>query len=133
MGLFDIFKKSEDIYYRKYKKVLYTLDKDKPITISLLRTRVMTIERTINNIKKDGLEKLSAPELKDINLKESVLQKLLNDSKQDFINGVTIKFNEIGESEIPSSYEKCNQFSLSIEKAQWAIGRHIALEEIKYY
>ena len=54
MGLFDIFKKSEEIYYRKYKKVLYTLDKDKPITISLLRTRVMTIERTLNNIKNDG-------------------------------------------------------------------------------
>jgi len=86
MGLFDIFKKQEDIYYRDFKKMVYNLNKDEKITISMLRTRVMTIEYTIKSISESDDEKFNDYELKDRNLKVAVLQKLLNEFKQDFID-----------------------------------------------
>jgi hypothetical protein len=133
MGLFDIFKKQEDIYYRDFKKMVYNLNKDEKITISMLRTRVMTIEYTIKSISEGDDEKLNDYELNDRNLKVAVLQKLLNEFKQDFIDFVHIKLKEIGENNIPLTYDKCNQFCLKIESNHRDKGRHIALEEIKYF
>lgn len=125
MSLFDIFRKKENIYYRDFKKKIDKVLKEEKVTITSLRIRVMTIEKSLNSMNKE-----SEVEIIDKILKISVIEKLLNEAKKDFIEGVSIKLKEIGEYSIPSNYEICNSFCLSIEKKLWH-SRKIALEEIR--
>ena len=133
MALFDIFKKQDEIYYRDFKKIICNPNKNEKITISILRTRVMAVEGAIKSISLEGNEKLNDNKFNDRDLKVAVLQKLLNEFKQDFIDVVHIKLKELGENDIPLNYVKCNLFCMKIERKYWTQGRQIALEDIKHF
>jgi hypothetical protein len=136
MWLFDIFKKTENVYYRDFKKTIINLDKDKKTTVSSLRTRVMTISNTIETLNKD-LETLKrthlcdklSEKIDDLELKIKVMEKILEESKIDFVNGVSIKYRSLYEGEIPLNYNKCLNVSYMIERKFHL--RHISTEEIK--
>ena len=141
MRFFDIFRSQEKVYYRHFKKLVNDLKKGEKVTISSLRTTVMSLEMVIKNIKDSAEVILNQDELEDVNLKIKVLEILLIEAKQNFIRGVVIKLKEIGESEfkcveeieIHLLYNKCALYSRGVEDKYWRQGRHIAEEEIKNY
>ncbi len=167
MNIFNIFKTPQEQYYLFFKKKALEIS-GKKITISNLKVRVMTVQSTIDNLteKYKDLEKKMddsiinnditgvkryKKEQEDLKLKLIVLFRILNDFKQDFIKGVSLKikdldnnelttntfnYEEIKElinTEIPSNYEKCVIFSDRISKSFWKSGRHITNEEIKQF
>jgi hypothetical protein len=129
MSLFDFFRKQEVIYYRNAKKKLNQIYAKEKITISSLRERILTIEHTIERINKSELHNLNNEHKEDNEIKILAFQKLLKEAKVDFIEGVTLKYNEIGENQIPTSYEKCLTFSRNYVNKKYS-NRWIELEEI---
>lgn len=167
MNIFNMFKTKEEQFYQKIKNIA-SKQVNKKITISNLKVRVMTVQRTINSfsdklksleteftmlVEKDdnvGL-KYNFEQKEELKLKLTVLFKIQNEFKQDFIKGVTIKIKELNDNgiptdtfnyeiikdivnaEIPSNYDKCVIFSDKISRTFWNSGRHIIDEEIKQF
>ena len=116
MNIFNIFKTKEEQYYQKIKNI-NSKQVNKKITISNLKVRVMTIQRTIDNfsdklksleteftmlIEKDdnvGL-KYIFEQKEELKLKLTTLFKIHNEFKQDFIKGVTLKIKELNDNGI---------------------------------
>lgn len=167
MNIFNIFKTKEDQYYLSIKKMVLK-NSGKKITISNLKVRVMTVQDVVKNFteKHKILEtkldesivnndfigvKRYIKEEEDLKLKLTVLFKIQNDFKQDFIKGVNLKIKnliddgitkdthnyekikELINTGIPSNYEKCVIFSDRISSSFWNSGRHITSEEIKQF
>ena len=111
MNIFNLFKTEEEIYYQTLKKIVVK-QVEKKITISNLKVRVMTVQRTIEtfNDKMKSLEiefyelvdkndnigvKNNLEQKDDLKLKLTTLFKIENEFKQDFIEGVKLKIKEL--------------------------------------
>ena len=111
MNIFNLFKTEEEIYYQTLKKIVIE-QVEKKITISNLKVRVMTVQRTIEsfNNKMKSLEtefyelddkndnigvKNNLEQKDDLKLKLTTLFKIENEFKQDFIDGVKLKIKEL--------------------------------------
>lgn len=129
MSLFDFFRKKEDVYYRNAKEQLDRNVLKEKITISNLRVRILTIEYTIKRIKESELDNLKNKQQEDNEIKILALQKLLIEAKEAFIEGVNLKYKEIGENQIPTTYEKCMSFSRNFVNKKYS-NRWIEDEEI---
>lgn len=164
MNIFNIFKTEEEQYYLHFKKMFSKSVKDK-ITISNLKVRVMSIQKTIKilidemKILESELEiliekndnkgfKNKSEIARVLKLKLTILFKLEDEFKQDFIKGVSLKIKELIDSgitsdtfnyekirdliykDIPSDYNKCVIFSDKISGVYWTGGKHITLEKI---
>ena len=167
MNIFNIFKTQEEQYYLFLKKKALKIS-GKKITISSLKVRVMSVQNVIDNFTEqyNVLEKKldesiinndfvgvkrHTKDKEDLKLKLTVLFKIRDDFKQDFIKGVTLKIKdlvdngittntydyekieELRNTEIPSNYEKCVMFSDRISRSFWNSGKHITKEEIKQF
>lgn len=125
MNIFNIFKNKEEQYYQKIKNI-NSKQVNKKITISNLKVRVMTLQRTIDNfsdkmksleteftilVEKDdnvGL-KYIFEQKEELKLKLTTLFKIQNEFKQDFIKGITLKIKELNDNGIPTdtfNYER---------------------------
>ncbi len=125
MKIFNIFKTKEETYYNKFKKIVTKQD-NKEISISNLKVRVMTVQRTIDDFsdKMKSLEtefyllvekndnigvKNNLEQKEELKLKLTTLFKIQNEFKQDFIKGVTLKIKELNDNSIPTdtfNYER---------------------------
>jgi hypothetical protein len=139
MWIFEIFKRTEDIYYRDFKKTIINLNKHHKITVSVLRTRVQTITNVVNDrkneyesLKRNDSNNNNSHNLDDLELKIKVIEKLQEESKIDFINGVSIKYRDLHEQEVPCTYEKCIQYSYLVERKYWTTNPNLCNEEINF-
>lgn len=148
MGIFDFLKPQEEQYYLKFKKMITHKDRNR-VTVSVLRTRIMTIQIVIENLTKnynelqEEIQKVILNDIKlfkkysdksdDLKLKLTVLFRIQMESQKDFIRGATIKLKELGHSEIPINYEECKRFFDKISKENWNMGKHISDEKIENF
>lgn len=140
MGIFNFFKTPEEIFYKKISKIVKKINRNKKNTISNLRVNVMTLNNSLVNLNKQLDEKNNTLELnfseklfeeiKILKLKIKVLEDLLKNAEENFVEGVKIKLKELGYDEVPDTYEKCNKLSLRVEAENW-FKRRIASEQIK--
>ena len=137
MGIFDVFKKREEIYYRDFKKAIMESSEDKKISIMSLQIRVMTISRMIEiqtNETKTFTEtstKNNSYRIDDSNLRIKVMLKLLNEAEQDFIQGVRIKLRDEVDEKTLINYERCKNISNRIGREYWNKHRYIESEEVQ--
>ena len=144
MGIFDFFKPSDDelekSFYEKFKTDL-SKTFEKEITVSVLRTRVLTIQETIKRFNKGyGITEhvtggvfCEKKPYKEYKMKINVLSKIELELKEDFIRGVKIQYEDLDQTEIPSDYDKCVLFTMRLESKYWKMGRYIAMEKIKKF
>jgi hypothetical protein len=149
MNIFNIFKTKEEQYYLSIKNMA-TKGDGRKITISSLRVRIMTIQNVIKDLSEelnvldiklnesivkneDILVKKYLNEKDDLKLKITVSFKIQNDFKQDFIKGVSLKLNNLIDTEIPSNYEECNTLVKGVERELWIKGRNIGTEKIENF
>jgi hypothetical protein len=126
MNIFNIFKTQEEIYYKKFKKLIIK-SRDKKITVSNLKVRVMTIEYTVEDLIKkrnelestyhDLVKKLDTSRLKnilkeqeDLKLKLTVLFKIQHECENDFIRAVKLKFKDLVDDETLKCYSNYEKF-----------------------
>lgn len=139
MGIFDIFKTPEEQYYKKFKKIIKKVN-GKKISVESLRIRVMTINNVIDTRKKEYRKSIKEMEegtaiidleKDDAKIKTMVLLRILNEAEQDFIKGVKMKYKGLDDREIPSSFQACNFYAMSVEMKMQ--NRGISSEEIKNF